>query len=232
MTILGIETATSVCAVALWQDGRLLAELRYDLKNLHAEIITGLVDTALKTCHLQPADLDGIAVSKGPGSFTGLRIGMAFAKGMAFAHNLPIAGIATPDGIASGIPPLADRLVVALPSRKNEIYAAPYRALDGYYHREGKIVSLETAEFSRWAGNAEWVAGPGIDALRAAGIGGRRYVPPIFWCMSAAPIAWLGARKILAGDVDDLGTLEPEYVKDFHTVAKPSPAGMVNHGSR
>ncbi|RME02112.1 MAG: tRNA (adenosine(37)-N6)-threonylcarbamoyltransferase complex dimerization subunit type 1 TsaB [Calditrichaeota bacterium] len=221
MLVLGIETATPTCAVAVWGNGQLVAEQRVKLKNMHAEIIAGMIRQVVQQARCSLEQMSCIAVSKGPGSFTGLRIGLAMAKGIAFARNLPIVGIATLDAIASGIAPVADRIVVALPSRRGEIFAAPYRNLDGQYQREGKITALPIADFRQWSRNIEWVAGPGIAALKEFGIRDKLYLPEIFWEISAAPVARLGARRFLAGEMQDLASLEPEYIKPFYTSAKP-----------
>ncbi len=221
MLVLGIETATPTCAVALWQDGRLLAESRIKAKNLHGEIISGLIEQLFKQARRQFDDLSGVAVSRGPGSFTGLRIGMAVGKAIAFARSLPMVGIHTLDGIAGNIAPLTERLVVTLPSRKGEVFAAPYRHLDGEYQREGEIVALTIEAFQEWASGVRTIAGPGIKSLQDAGVTQKYYLPEHYWEVGAASIARLGARRILAGEIDDLARLEPDYVKPFFTTAVP-----------
>jgi len=221
MLVLGIETATPTLALALWQDGVVLAEEKFRLKNRHAEVIAGSIEHMLKTSRVEFEHLTGVAVSLGPGSFTGLRIGMASAKGIAFAHGLPLAGIPTPDAIAAGIAPLSERLAIVLPSRKGEVYAAPYRNLDGAYQREGKIVAVAIDDFANWAKMLDTVAGPGVPALRQTGLEKFFFLPEMHWQISAAAIARLGARRLQAGDADDLAALEPEYVKPFYTTARP-----------
>ena len=221
MLVLGIETATPTLALALWQDGEVLAEEKFKLKNRHAEVIAGSIEHVLKTSRVEFEALGGLAVSLGPGSFTGLRIGMACAKGVAFSHRLPLVGIHTPDAIAAGIAPLAERMVVVLPSRKGEVYAAPYRNLDGAFQREGKIAAVAIRDFANWAGMIDTVAGPGVVGLREAGLEKFCYLSEMHWQISAAAIARLGARRILTGDTDDLAALEPEYFKPFYTTARP-----------
>lgn len=219
MTILGIETATEVCAVALWRSGQLLGEIRYRRKRVHAELLPAMIEHLLQETQSAFSELDGVAVSIGPGSFTGLRIGLAMAKGIAFSRRLAIVGIQTPDAIASHIVPPAVRLTVVLPSRRGEVYAAPYRNLDGAYHREGKIVALKIEDFAHWAADTTYVAGPGAAALQKAGISAFRYVPENYWEISAAPVARLGARRLIAGDSDPVSALEPEYIKPFFTTS-------------
>lgn len=221
MIVLGIETATNVCAAAIWKDGHVLAEQQYDLPGRHAEMLPEMIRSMMASAGCQFEDLGGVSVSRGPGSFAGLRIGLAAAKGIAFAHEVPLIGIATPDAIANGIAPFTERLIIVLPSRKGEVYAAPYRTLDGFYCRAGKIVAVEVREFKKWAARTEHVAGPGCPALHDAGVSGLEVLPPPLWQVSAGIVARLGARRLLGGEADDLATLEPEYVKAFHTTARP-----------
>jgi len=217
MLILGIETATETCAAALWQEGSLLGEIRVKQKKVHAEFLAGMIEQLMQPCRQKYANLDGIAVSIGPGSFTGLRIGMALAKGIAYAHKIEIAGIHTPDAIASGIAANAPGIAVVLPSRKGEVYAARYKNLEGAYHREGEIVAIEINQLASWAGGLRLAAGPGIQALMKAGLANFSYLPACFGEISAAPVARLGACKLVSEGADDLATLEPDYIKSFQT---------------
>lgn len=217
MLILGIETATATCATALCQDGALLGEIRFKQKKVHAEILSGMVENLMAQCQATFKDLDGIAVSIGPGSFTGLRIGMAMAKGIAFAQNVEIVGIHTPDAIASNIVPDETEIIVVMPSRKGEVYTAKYISLDGAYQRDGQIIAVGITRLPEWAGGAKLVAGPGMHALMKGGLTAFTYLPERFWEMSAAPVARLGARRLMAEGADDLATLEPDYIKSFQT---------------
>lgn len=220
MWVLGLETATPVCAVALWPGAGEAAEIRVPLKNRHAERLAGYIELLMRECELDYATLGGVAVSCGPGSFTGLRIGMAMAKAIATAHGLPIAGVSTPDAIAAQLAPASEKLVVVLPSRRGEVYAAKYRASATGYRRDGEVEAVPVAVFAEWAGSTSHVAGPGVPALMKAVSGDFVTLAPEWWQMSAAPIARLGAERLRAGDGDDLATLEPAYVKGFYTTMK------------
>ena len=218
MLVLGIETATSTCAVALW-DGQLVGEIRYKLRARHAEIIAGMARELVQQSNYSFEALEGVAVSLGPGSFTGLRIGMAIAKGMAFAQDIPIAGIHTPDAIAAIIPPPASQIIIAMPSRRGEIYAARYRLLDDVFQREGQIEAVELKSLREWAGEIDLIAGPGMQAVMQANVKGFRFLPEQFWEMTATSVARLGARKLISGECDDLAALEPAYVKAVYTTS-------------
>lgn len=101
--ILNIETATQVCSVALADGGKLLAIKETSAKNSHSSVITLFIEEVLKSAGIDFAALDAIAVSAGPGSYTGLRIGVATAKGLCYALGKPLIGVSTLQALASGL---------------------------------------------------------------------------------------------------------------------------------
>src|ERR1700712_4178555 len=101
--ILQIETATTVCSVALAEDGVVLACKELEQRNAHAEVITVFIDDLLKTTGKQYSELAAVAVSSGPGSYTGLRIGVSVAKGLCFALDIPLIAVETLEAMADGI---------------------------------------------------------------------------------------------------------------------------------
>src|ERR1700712_2866514 len=100
--ILQIETATTVCSVALAEDGVVLACKELEQRNAHAEVITVFIDDLLKTTGKQYSELAAVAVSSGPGSYTGLRIGVSVAKGLCFALDIPLIAIETLEAMTDG----------------------------------------------------------------------------------------------------------------------------------
>src|ERR1700744_803212 len=101
--ILQIETATTSCSVALANGGKLLAVRQINERNIHAEVITKFIDELIAEAGITYADLDAIAVSSGPGSYTGLRIGVSTAKVLCFALDKPLIAIETLEAMAYGI---------------------------------------------------------------------------------------------------------------------------------
>jgi tRNA threonylcarbamoyladenosine biosynthesis protein TsaB len=101
--ILQIETATTVCSVALARDGEVLAYKEVEQRNIHAEVITVFIDELLKTTGKQYRELDAVAVSSGPGSYTGLRIGISAAKGLCFGLDIPLIAVETLEAMTDGI---------------------------------------------------------------------------------------------------------------------------------
>ena len=100
MKILGIDTATMISGIGVVENDHTLADFRYDVKFTHSEVLLSHIDKLLKDLNLKLGDLDGFSVSVGPGSFTGLRIGLATIKGLSFASGKPVVGIPTLDALA------------------------------------------------------------------------------------------------------------------------------------
>ncbi len=144
--ILSIDTSTRSCSVALTvgglSDGNVVASLLLNNSVTHSRRLLSAIDSLLKTTETDWEAISGIAIGLGPGSFTGLRIGMATAKGLATAAKLPLLGVASLDGIASSCS--TDKLVCSvLDARKKEVYAAFYRQdAKGKMHRQKDIVAI------------------------------------------------------------------------------------------
>jgi tRNA threonylcarbamoyladenosine biosynthesis protein TsaB len=215
--ILAIDTATWTCAVALVRDGRVLAERAERSQSSHAGTLPRLVEEVLAAAGERPEPGDAVAVSIGPGSFTGLRIALSFAKGLAFAGGLRLVGVPTLDALAVGALPWEGRLCAALDARKQEIYAA-------LYERDGGIVRLgapRAVAAARLAGELDgaWTfVGEAVgvygEAFRAA-LGARAILlPPATHPPRASAVARLAAAR-LAGEPagDDLVALAPVYVR-------------------
>jgi tRNA threonylcarbamoyladenosine biosynthesis protein TsaB len=101
--ILQIETATASCSVALAKDGEVLAFKEVNERNVHAEVITLFIEELINAAGIQYGDIDAVAVSSGPGSYTGLRIGVSTAKGLCFALDKPLIAIETLEAMADGV---------------------------------------------------------------------------------------------------------------------------------
>jgi len=113
--------------VGLIDDGRIISEYLLDIPVTHSERLLGAVELVLREAHCTIADLDGWAISLGPGSFTGLRIGVSTVKGLAFASRKPVAGVSTLDVLASQTSPAPFLICPILDARKGEVYTAFYR---------------------------------------------------------------------------------------------------------
>jgi len=144
MTILQIETATTVCSVALAKDGHVLGFKQIDERNIHAEIITLFIDELITGAGIPYNDIDAVAVSSGPGSYTGLRIGVSTAKGLCFALEKPLIAIETLAAMAQGVIAKSsiDKKTLLCPmidARRMEVYTA-------LFDSDGNRIKNTTAE--------------------------------------------------------------------------------------
>ncbi len=127
MRVLGIDTSTTFGSIGLIEEGRVVAECLLDAPITHSERLLTAIEGILQQSRRAVWEVDGWAVSLGPGSFTGLRIGLSTAKGLAYATGKPILGIPTLDALASQVGPTPYLVCPMLDARKKEVYTALYR---------------------------------------------------------------------------------------------------------
>lgn len=127
MRLLAIETATPAQSVALVEDGRLLAELSYEARSNRGGVLLPTVDQVLKKAGVAARDLDAVAVSVGPGSFTGLRVGLATAKGLALGVGARLVGVPTLEALAESCAPADGTICALLDAYRGEVYMAVFR---------------------------------------------------------------------------------------------------------
>lgn len=150
MTILALDSAGKTAGVALWQNDALLYESYLANGHTHSETLLSLCDAAFAVTGLSPAQIDLYAVNAGPGSFTGLRIGLALAKGLALPHGTPCAGVSTLEALACSA--ATDGLVAtALDARRGEVYCALFRRCAGVVTRLLPDTTLSASEFAQQA---------------------------------------------------------------------------------
>ena len=141
MRILGVDTTTAVSSVAFFEDGQLTAEATFpprnrtgevlSVKSSHSEAILPLISSVLDDAHRKISDIDVIAVSIGPGSFTGLRIGLALVKGIAYECSVPVVGVSSLEAQAARFTKLPGTICSLLDARKHEVYAALFEQREG-----------------------------------------------------------------------------------------------------
>lgn len=226
MSVLGIETATMVCAAAIASGGKILAEAAVEERNIHAERLMSLIDEVLRQTGVSPQQLDAIAVSIGPGSFTGLRIGLSVAKGLAYATGKPLVAVPTLETLARravGLGVAHPLILPLLDARRDEVYCQFFtardgnvRALDEPHDRTLEQVGVEIGE------RDVLVTGDASDKFRAFIESGRpelrrvvRFVGrPNSQC-SGSTVAVMGEELSARGITDDPSLLEPRYIKEF-----------------
>ncbi len=131
MRILAVDTATISCSVAIVDGASLTAELTLNIKETHSRHLMEMIDTILKISGSEISSVDGFAVTKGPGSFTGLRIGISTIKGLAAASGKPIVGVSSLKALAAQVPFFPDLICPLIDARKGEVYFSRYRFING-----------------------------------------------------------------------------------------------------
>lgn len=229
--ILCLETATSICSVALCDRNGVAASRESNDSKSHASLLTVFIGEVLAEAGISAFDLDAISVSKGPGSYTGLRIGVSAAKGLAFAASRPLIGIETTLSMFHGIQANyhGERNILFCPvldARRMEIYYA-------IYDSEGNIVKDISAEvihensFADVSAGKELILfGPGAlklkDVLKSPGIS---FMDD--FRMSASHQLKPAFAALDNGKIEDVAYFEPLYLKDFiATIPKKNILGM------
>ncbi len=210
MTTLAIETATRMCGAAFIQDGRVISREEVDEKNVHAERLMDLIATVLRD-HGGIGAVDAVAVSIGPGSFTGLRIGVSVAKGLVFGTGRTLVGVPTLTALISRarkesrIVMQGDTIVALLQARKGEYFLAREGSDEVEIRRAARIASTPVPDNTVLTGDLAQVP------LRP----GQRCVEDSIRRCSASAVGLLGERLIAEGKHDDVGKLEPLYALEF-----------------
>ena len=216
MIVLGIETATTVCGAALLRDGKLVAEYRLNIKNIHARKLAEAVERLYIDTELSSDDLDAIGVSIGPGSFTGLRIGLSLAKGLAMPRSLPLVPVPTLQALASQAPVQDGMICPVLRSRAGEYYTALFRRHADTDEPVEDTAVLKSAEMADFIPAHAAVIGD-VEELKNE-ISPERHlfwVPSHHALLSGFTIARLGAELFVRGQVEELDRLEPRYHQEF-----------------
>ena len=229
MNILLLETATPVCSVALLSDGQIVASQQSTEPNAHSSRLAPFIQSLFTQANLPMSSLDAVCVSSGPGSYTGLRIGVSSAKGICYALNIPLLAVPTLESMAAHYYALHndyDGLVCPMiDARRMECYTA-------LYSRNGEVQPtraevLESGSYDHW-----------LDSHTVAFIGdGAAKTRPLFaqhpnaryddaFLPSASGMASLATQRLKKGQTENVAYFEPFYLKDF--VAKKS----VVHGLR
>lgn len=217
MRILGIDTSTMVGSIAVTDGYQLLSEYILRVDETHSSRLVPAIDQVLRDAGLQIGDMDGLAVSQGPGSFTGLRIGMATMKGLALALGKPLAGVPTLDALAWSVPLVSIRVCPMIDARMGEVYAAVYNFRDGSLHRTSDyMVSTVQNLLSDFKGRTLFF-GTGASLYRSLileTLGDDAVFLP-FDCEAprASVVAFLAHRRLERDESVDLDGLEPIYVR-------------------
>ena len=219
MRILALETSAKSVSVAVTENGTLLAQAYQDRGLTHSVTLMPLLDGMLKTAGLTLDDMDIIAVAQGPGSFTGIRIGVSAAKGLAWAKALPCCGVSTLEAMAYGVTDFEGIVVGAMDARRQQVYNALFRTENGRVTRlcADRAVAMElVAEELAAMPEPKLIVGDGAvllyDFLQKAGIGGR-LASPLHRQQSAAGVALAAEHLAAQGLTCSAQELQPVYLR-------------------
>ncbi len=217
MYILGLETSTQTGSVALMTEQMLVAEYTLTTKLTHAERLFSAIDHLFQTAALPLNELGGIAVARGPGSFTGLRIGVTTAKSLAYSLNIPVVGVSSLDALAAQYLYSPQLLCPILDARKKEVYTACYRNVGAQVARLGDEAVLSPAELAERITEPALFLGDGVPPYRRqleTLLGERaRFADAAHLTPRASLVAALAWPRFQQGATDDVFSLTPCYIR-------------------
>ena len=214
--LLGIETSTTNCSVSLSKNGNIIA-LKEDNESgySHAEKLHVFIDELLKENQLVPQNLDAIVISKGPGSYTGLRIGVSTAKGLCYALNIPLIAIDTLNSLTHQIIKNEDAYIIPmLDARRMEVYTAVYNTNFTAVEMTQALILDENSYLKYLNEKACWFLGNGVSKFQEiCSHPNANFLPNAI--PSAKELAQIGYQKFTKEQFEDVAYFEPYYLKDF-----------------
>lgn len=221
--ILNVETATTNCSVSVAKDGKVLALKEENSSNYaHAEQLHLFVQDCLALANRTLSDVDAVAVSKGPGSYTGLRIGVSAAKGLCYALGIPLISLPTLQHMALRAKARVQELVIpVLDARRMEVYGAIYdREFQEVRETRAEIITAES--FTEYRHRHLHIVGPGAQKIQEV-LQGPNITFDTALVPSAQEMALLSHRAFEKGQFEDTAYFEPFYLKDFILQTKVLP---------
>lgn len=221
--ILSLETSAKVCSVAVHDQGRLITTNEIHIGQSHASKLAVLIDEVLKEAKIKASQLAAVAVSSGPGSYTGLRIGVSTAKGLCFALNIPLLSVESLELLACQMVssnPANAYLCPMIDARRMEVYCEVFdSSLKIVNPIEAKVI--DTASFADLLMDHEIIFfGDGSDKCKEQITHpNAKFISGIYPAASA--MGEIIYRKLKAGQVENLVNFEPHYLKEF-MIKKPA----------
>ena len=222
MKILAVETSTMLGGIAIMDDlSGLIAEVRLNVKSTHSERLMTEIDHTLKQSGLTVSDIDVFAVAIGPGSFTGLRIGLSTVKGFSYATGKPVVTVPTLEAFAWNFPFCRYPVCTMLDARKKEVYSALFKwDRDGFIRLRDEVsikINRFLNDIKRFSDERIVFTGDGTflyrDEIREV-IGEKAvFAPPEKMIPSPANVASVGIKKALKGEVSEPVSLIPFYIR-------------------
>ena len=219
MLILAFETSAKAASVALTQDGNLLGESYQNTGLTHSQTLMVMAEDLLKQCSKTVSDLDAVAVAEGPGSFTGVRIGVAAAKGLAWGAELPCYGVSTLEAMAVSLGIYEGYVCPCMDARRNQVYNALFYVNQGKLERlrEDRAIALADLKTELEQLNAPiYLVGDGSRLTHktlSAEIPNLILPPEHRIHQRAVGVAILAEAKAAGGESGDAATLTPNYLR-------------------
>ena len=214
--ILSIETATKVCSVALHKDGTLLTCSEIHLDKSHSTYLLGLIEHVLRVADMDQKDLQAIAISEGPGSYTGLRIGSSTVKGLCYALDTPLISVSTLQAMALQVSNLYTENAIFCPmidASRMEVYCALYDVNNKVVKEIEPVIIDESSFLDEMVSNKMIFFGNGSDKCKGVISDQAAFVSGIF--PSAVTIGQIAFEKYEEKKFEDIAYYEPFYLKEF-----------------
>ena len=212
-----MDTATRSCSVALTDGNRLSAEMTTTRKQTHSRHLMGMIDTVLRTAGLTVAEMDGFAANRGPGSFTGLRIGISTLKGLALASGKSLIGISGLEALARQFPFSTHLICPILDARKGEVYTAVYQKTTAGITPLTEERAVPPAEAVSGIDRPCIFLGDGallIRELISARLGDQAlFAPAGFHTLRASMVAFMAKFRLEKGDIEAPAVFAPRYIR-------------------
>lgn len=213
--LLAIDTSTRSVGIALYNGVRVLGETTWWSQDYHTVELAPAVEELLQRARIPIYNLEALAVATGPGSFTGLRVGLALAKGLAFTHRLPLIGIPTLDILASAQPPDTLPLVAAIQAGRNRLAIGWYHNREYKWQSVGEYQILEIRSLAQLIKSPTIVCGEFSEEERRLLVRKRiniRLASPAHSLRRPSFLAELAWQRLMDGHFDDPATLSPIYL--------------------
>jgi len=211
MKILAIESSAKAASVCIASDGKILAEAFLNCGLTHSVTIMPAVEWLLATTSLSISDIDRIAITEGPGSFTGLRIGMAAVKGLAWSEDVPCVGVSTLEAAAKGVSHIDGTICAVMDARAGQVYNALFSAENGRLTRLTEDRAMKISELlGELSGKGKiLVCGDGAEVFMKEATGDFEIAPEHIRYQRASSVALLAAEK----EAVSAKALVPEYIR-------------------
>ncbi|MCH8029258.1 MAG: tRNA (adenosine(37)-N6)-threonylcarbamoyltransferase complex dimerization subunit type 1 TsaB [Candidatus Dadabacteria bacterium] len=213
MKVLGIETSTYVGSVSLLDGSDVVGEFLINVGPRHSEKLLPMIEEMLKLLEVDKRKIGGISVTIGPGFFTALRVGIATAKGLAYALGIPIVGVCSLEVLASNLSFCSNVVCSVIDAKRGEFYASFVRFEDGEIaRRTDTVVDTPVGLMKRVTGKTVFVGD--TDGLKELGVNDLvEFVPLHYNIPRASVCARIGARKLELGLSDEVASLAPIYAR-------------------